>query len=109
MSSDFDPSIIEGKFSEPVVLAEHRLVLGLMHMDGAGMRVCTWDGEVTRHMGAAAARRLAKVLAEGEEAEPLRPVSDALDRLAERIDAIAARLVAERAQKFAQMPVEGNA
>ena len=104
--TDFDPTRIEGKFSEPVILTDHRLVLGLIHLDGAGIRVCAWDGEHTRHMSQAAALRLAKGL-EGEAG--LEPVVEALERLAARVSLIQMRVTAERAQKFADMPVEGHA
>ena len=70
----FDPSKIDGLFSEPVVLHDHELVLGLMHLAGAGLRVCTWDGKNTRHMSPAAARRFAKQLADCDDAPMFRPV-----------------------------------
>lgn len=106
--ADFDASVIDGLFSEPVVLDSHGLALGLMHRQGAGLRVCTFDGAHVRHMSQAAARRFARQLAESDSAAELKPVTEALDRLADRIDEITAHVAAERA-KLAAMPVEGCA
>lgn len=101
----FDPSLIDGMFSEPVDLSDYRLVLGLQHRPGAGLRVCAWDGENVRHMSPAAARRLAKSL----DGEALKPVADALEALADRVGEIEASVAAARLNPLSEMAAEGNA
>lgn len=98
----------EGMLSEQIALPDCHLALGLLHIDGAGLRVCTWDGERLRHMSKAAALRFASELANGAFAEAWRPVIAALEDLAEKIDAIEARIAANK-PTLANMPVEGNA
>ncbi|MDP3869174.1 hypothetical protein [Phenylobacterium sp.] len=66
------------RFISPTALEDHGMVVGLLDIPGAGRRVATWDGLESRHMSAAAARRLAESLMEGEAAVALRPVAEAL-------------------------------
>lgn len=112
MTEPFSPDFQlppQGMLSEKIDLPDHRLSLGLLHIDGAGIRICAWDGEVMRHMALAAARRWASDLAEGAYATAYKPVVDAVDRLNDRVDEINAMAAARRAQKFDDMPVEGHA
>lgn len=102
----------DGMLSEQIALPDHRLALGLLHIDGAGVRVCAWDGERMRHMAPAAARRWASDLENcGHELE-LRPVIDGLRKLVERTEEIAAMIAGNQAAVAAglvEMPVEGRA
>lgn len=98
-----------GMLSEQIDLPDHNLSLGLLHIDGAGIRVCAWDGERLRHMAPAAARRYAADLDTGAYAAAFAPVVDALTSLCERVEEISAMATARRAEKFADMPVEGHA
>lgn len=116
----------EGMLSEQIDLPDHNLSLGLLHIDGAGIRVCAWDGSAMRHMAPAAARRWAADLDTGPFASAFTPVVDALTNLCERVEEISAMAAARRAEKFAvgnegagdfnpvdvrfaDMPVEGHA
>lgn len=106
--TDFTPPPVN-MLSERIDLPDHRLSLGLMHIDGAGVRLVAWDGAILRHMAPAAARRWASDLASGAYAEAYAPVIKAVDRLNDKAEEIAARVAAQRAEKFADMPVEGHA
>ena len=86
---DFDLASIGAAISEGVAFPLHRLVLGLQHRDDSGLRVCAWDGQFLRHMSPAKARRLAKEMDEGDSGRALKPVTDALMRLADRCDELA--------------------
>jgi len=66
------------RFISRTTLPDHGMVVGLIDVPGAGRRVATWDGLESRHMSAAAARRLAESLMEGEAAVALSPVAEAL-------------------------------
>lgn len=98
-----------GMLSEQIDLPDHQMSLGLMHIDGAGIRIMTWDGERMRHQSVAAARRFASDLAEGPYSAVYQPVIDAVEKLLERVDEISAKAAARRSEKFADMPVEGHA
>jgi len=74
------------RFISPTVLKDHGMVVGMIDIPGAGRRVATWDGLESRHMSAAAARRLAEGLMVGETAVELRPVSEALLNAADRAE-----------------------
>lgn len=74
------------KFAHSIALPDHELIVGILDIPGAGRRVATWDGLESRHMSAAAARRLAEGLMAGETAQELRPVSEALLDTADRVD-----------------------
>lgn len=77
------------RFISPTALEDHGMVVGLLDIPGAGRRVATWDGLESRHMSAAAARRLAEGLMEGETADALRPVAEALLDKADLADPMA--------------------
>lgn len=106
--TDFTPPP-EGILSEQIDLPDHQMSLGLMHIDGAGIRIMTWDGERMRHQSVAAARRFASDLSEGPCSAVYQPVIDAVEKLLERVDEINAMAAARRSEKFADMPVEGHA
>jgi hypothetical protein len=102
----------EGKLSEQIALPDHRMALGLLHIEGAGVRVVVWDGELYRHMAQAAARRWARELSEGPFASAYAPVADGLNTLADRVDEINATVTANReaiAAGLGEMEVEGRA
>lgn len=92
MTDVFDPADMEARLSECVVLPEHHMAAGLLHIDGAGVRVATWDGTHLRHMSQAAARRLANDLEADETASALKPVIEAVRTLADRVDEINAAM-----------------
>jgi len=79
------PPVLD-RFISPTELEDHGMVVGLINVPGAGRRVATWDGLEGRHMSAAAARRLAESLMEGEVAGALRPVAEALLDKADMVD-----------------------
>jgi hypothetical protein len=79
------------RFIEPVTLAEHGFILGLIDIPGAGRRVATWDHYECRNMSAAAARRLANELEETEVADQVQPVIKNLRALADKAEAFAAQ------------------
>jgi hypothetical protein len=108
MTDAFTP-LPDGKFSESVVYPEHGVQLGLMHMDGAGLRVCTFDGQYIRHMSPAGARRLANDLEGSGFVGALEPVIAALRDLCGKVDELEAMMAANRAQPLADMSVEGHA
>jgi hypothetical protein len=109
--------------SEQINLPDHRLVLGLMHREGDGIRIFTWDGQHWRHLTVEAARAYADYLDANPYAEALKPVSDALRTLADRVseigtNAMMRRVSANAMRKFGgpymgepleTMPVEGHA
>lgn len=98
-----------GMLSEQIDLPDHEMSLGLMHMEGAGLRVCVWDGETMRHMAHMKARRWAMELEDGPFGAAFKPVAEALRNLSERAESILASVAAQRVQAFADMPVEGRA
>lgn len=93
-----------GQLSEQIDLPDHEMSLGLIHMEGAGIRVCTWDGQVLRHMSPARARRWSVELLEGPFGSAFAPVAQALQRLTDKAEEIAARVTAARARKFDAAP-----
>lgn len=115
-NTTFDPSAIDGMFTDPVVLTDYELVLGLLHVESVdAVRVCAWDGELTRHMGQDAARKWAADLRDGPHGLAMRPVWEALVKLAARVDEInietmmrRASRAAMRARKFDAMPKLGE-
>jgi len=99
-----------GMLSEQIDLPEHGMALGLLHLAGAGLRVCVWDGGQMRHMSPARASRWSAELAEGPFGASFAPVSAALETLSNR--AVAIELVARvrrNAPLLSEMQVEGNA
>lgn len=74
--------------SEDISLPDYEMSVGLVTVDGVGLRVSTAGAEGVRHMSAAAARRLAKTLEDGEHGAALRPVAAALRAKADELDAI---------------------
>lgn len=86
----------ENMLSEQITLPDHHMALGLQHLDGAGLRVVIWDGEKLRHMSRAAAHRFARALDTDENAAEYKPVIEALDLLASRIEAIEAEIMARK-------------
>jgi hypothetical protein len=80
-----------GLLAQQITLPDHRLALGIVAIKGAGVRVAKWDGEHLGHMSPAKARRFAREMAAGPYGAELRPVIEALDLLADKADAIAAR------------------
>jgi hypothetical protein len=101
----------DNMLSEQVILPEHRMALGLIHMNGGGLRVCIWDGAKLRHMAPARARRWAAELEEDHD-EVFAPVIEALRSLCDRVGEIEATVATNRAAVaagLAEMPVEGRA
>lgn len=91
----------EGMISERADFPALHLSLGLMHLDGAGLRVVSWNGEGITHMSPAKARRMAKELRETRTAFELLPAIRGLEALANRADELLSGL--------ASAPAEGNA
>lgn len=90
-----------GMLSEQIDCPDHRLSLGLMHREGEGIRIFTWDGNLWRHLTTEAAIKYAQFL-EGEAcAEILKPVADALRTLADRVNEIETATMFERAGRAA--------
>lgn len=98
-----------GQLSEQIDLPDHMLSLGIIHMDGAGLRVCVWDGHTMRHMAAARARRWAHELVDGEFGAAFQPVADGLRKLCDKVEEIEARVVIMADGRLRAMPVEGHA
>jgi hypothetical protein len=92
----------KGMLSERVDLLAHRLVLGLQHRDGEGIRICSWDGETWRHMTCEAALKLAEhmELQAAPVAAELRPVSEALRNLVNRVGEIEAQVIVARTRQI---------
>lgn len=78
---------ILSRFIDPVVLRDYGVTIGLIEIDGAGLRVAVWDGYVAKNMSAAAAKRLAGEYQTGDHSVPLKPVSDALMAMVDKIEA----------------------
>jgi hypothetical protein len=99
-----------GMFSYPIDLSDpFRLVLGLVHPETEPYPlVAIWDGDVVRRLTAKAARDYATwIEAESGEGDALKPVSDALRGLADRIGEVVVNVemskamsAARRARKF---------
>lgn len=103
-----------GMLSEQIDLPDHRLSLGLMHRDGEGVRVFTWDGERLRHLTADAAQAYADFIDENPHAAVLKPVSDALRVLAGKINdlesaAMFRRVSATVMRKFTERAADADA
>lgn len=105
--TDADLASIGAAISEGIVLPHHRLVLGLQHRSDSGLRVCAWDGRLLRHMSPAKARRTARELLDADAS--LKPVADAMNKLADRCDELAKPPWVEIAPGLATMPAEGRA
>lgn len=105
----------ENMLSEQIVLADHRLALGLIHREGEPEpRIVVWDGDTYRHLTPAVARSTADFYDAQAEAKQLAPVSDAMRTLARRVEEIATAAMFRRAGKrvmadFATARVEGHA
>lgn len=73
---------------EPIVLRDYGIAVGGVEIEGTGLRVGTFSDNTVRHMSPAAARRLAKQLAADDEAPALGPVIEALNAVADRVEAV---------------------
>lgn len=86
---------------EQIVLADHRLALGLLHPEGRDLGLGAWDGEFLRYLTLEAARKYAADIESGPFAEGCKAVTEALRHLADRADDIATQAMFRRAAKTA--------
>lgn len=99
-----------GMLSEQQDFPAHLMSLGLLHIEGAGLRVAVWNGDGWAHMSPAKARRLADEYGLSGHLVVLAPVIKALRTLADRAEAILADVEARRVDyDLMDMDVEGTA